>query len=158
MADTAKKILSVIATTSERLPYLTIKNGQLIFVQDRQRIALDFGDTRKFYNQIEIVQTESERLELTNPVFGFFYFVVETVVLWTYQNGWIQVTTPPDKIVFIGTTFPQLGSKNILYVNTADKSISVWDDKSQLYMVVANKTESITNEDIESLFINQKGE
>lgn len=154
MADTAKKILSVIATTSERLPNLTIKNGQLIFVQDRQRIAFDFGNTRKFYNQIEIIQTESEMLELTNPVFGFFYFVVETAVLWTYQNGWIQVTTPPDEFVFIGTTFPQLGSKNILYVNTADKSISVWDDESQLYMLVANKTESITNEDIESLFIN----
>lgn len=152
MSNVTKQILSIIATTSERLSDLTIKNGQLIFIQDRQRIALDFSDTRKFYNQIEILQTESERLELTNPVFGSFYFVVETAVLWTFQDDWIQVTTPSENTVFIGTILPESGSKDILYVDKSNKNISVWDVQSQSYMIVADKAEEISFEDIDKIF------
>ena len=49
MADTTtKQVLSVIATTSERVKELVIKNGQLIFIQDAGRIGLDFNNKRKF--------------------------------------------------------------------------------------------------------------
>ena len=87
MADTTtKQVLSVIATTSERIADLVIKNGQLIFVQDLGRIALDFKGKRKFYNQIEELDTELTRTGLTSPVNGVYYFVIETAVLWTYRN------------------------------------------------------------------------
>lgn len=158
MADTTNvSILSAIATTASKLPDIAIKNGQLIFVQDKQKIALDFNDKRKFYNQIVILETESERQGLVAPVSGLFYFVVGSAVLWTYQEVWIQITKPPEEVIFIGATLPELGSENVLYINKANKSISVWDAESQLYLVVADETKetkSISNEEIDSLFQN----
>lgn len=155
MADTTtQNILSVIATTATKLPNIEIKNGQLIFIHDKQRIALDFGNKRKFYNQIILLETESERQDILAPVSGLFYFVIGTTVLWTYQDDWIQITTPPKEVIFIGTTLPKLGFENVLYVDKSSNTISVWDADSQSYIAVADKTEMITNEEIESLFAN----
>ena len=113
MADTTtKQVLSVIATTSERIKDLVIKNGQLIFIQDAGTIAFDFKNKRKFYNQIEELDTELARQELESPVNGVYYFVIETAVLWTYRNNdWVQITSRPQEIVFIGTEFPELGKE-----------------------------------------------
>ena len=99
MADTEKVILSVVETTASRLPSLSIKNGQLIFVKDASKIVLDIDGKRTFYNQTVVLQTESERMSLLAPIVGLFYFVIETTVLWTYQTGgWIQITLPPTSI------------------------------------------------------------
>ena len=99
MADTEKVILSVVETTASRLPSLSIKNGQLIFVKDASKIVLDIDGKRTFYNQTVVLQTESERMSLLAPIVGLFYFVTETRVLWTYQmGGWIQITLPPTSI------------------------------------------------------------
>lgn len=153
MADTATKtILSVCATTSSRLPDLEIKDQSLIFIQDKHRIAFDFGGKRVFYNQIEKLDTELERTEILEPVNDSYYFIIETAVLWFYQDKWIQITTPPEEIVFIGTTMPELGSAKTLYVNKANKNVSVWDDETNQYIVVADKTISVSESDIDSLF------
>lgn len=153
MADTTgKEILSVIATTGSRLSDLPIKNGQLIFIHDRQRIALDHDDKRKFYNCIVTLQSESERQGLLAPVDGLFYFVVGTAVLWTYSNGWIQITSPPKDVIFIGTQLPELGQENVLYVDKNNKEISIWDSGNQSFSVVAEKTEKITEAEINALF------
>ena len=154
MADlTTRTVLSVCATTSGRLPDLAIKNGQLIFIKDKRRIALDFGDSRIFYNQIEELVTDAERIELASPVIGSYYFVIETAVLWTYQGKWIQLTTTPEEIVFIGVELPKLGSANKLYVNKKNKEISVWDNEKNGYVTVANATGTISESDIDSLFV-----
>ena len=154
MADTMiRTALSVCATTSSRLPDLAIKNGQLIFIQDKCRIAFDFGDSRKFYNQINELDTDSERIALEEPVTGSYYFVIETAVLWTYQNGWVQLTTTPEEIVFIGVELPTLGSANKLYVNKEEKEISVWDDKTNQYITVSNYSDAISESQIDLLFV-----
>lgn len=156
MADTinTNPILSVCATTGERVKELTIKDGNLIFVQDKHRIALDFGGKRRFYNQIEELNTEAERQSLLAPVSGMYYFIIETAILWTYQSGWIQITSKPEEIVFIGTSMPELGSANTLYADTTDgsESISVWDEESGSYRVVADKTQEVSDDDILKLF------
>ena len=157
MADSilnTNPILSVCATTGERVKELTIKDGQLLFVQDKHRIALDFNGKRKFYNQIEELSTELERTSLLAPISGMYYFVIETAVLWTYQGGWVQITEKPENIVFIGTDIPELGKSQTIYVNTTDgnENISVWDDNLSGYKIVADKTQEVTNEDIENLF------
>lgn len=157
MADsilTTNPILSVCATTGERVKELTIKNGQLIFVQDKHRIALDFNGKRKFYNQIEELSTELERTSLLAPISGMYYFVIETAVLWTYQSGWIQITSKPEEIVFIGTDIPELGNPKIIYAITTEgnENISIWDDSLSSYKVVADKTQEVSDEDIISLF------
>lgn len=151
MADTTKAILSVCATIGSKLSDLAIKDGQLIFVQDKHKVALDFNGKRIFYNQIEEVATEAARLAILAPVSGMYYFVIDSAVLWTYQGKWIQITTPPEEVVFIGTELPELGSNKTLYV---DKSggISIWNDESKEYVVVADKCGAIDTVDILSMF------
>lgn len=155
MADTTKtkSVLTVVATTSNRVRELPISNGQLIFIKDVQRIAFDFNDERVFYNQLTTLSSEYERLLLDNPLSGY-YFCIETAVLWYYGSEWIQMTNQPneDTIVFIGVELPELGKKNILYTDTSNKEISVWDETRNSYIVVANCTNEITDEDIERLF------
>lgn len=153
MADlTTKPVLSVCATVGSKLADLTIQNGQLIFVQDKHRIAFDFGGKRIFYNQIEELATEQVRQSLLAPVSGRFYFVIDSAVLWRYQDGWVQLTTPPKEVIFFGTELPELGTTKTLYVDTARKEISVWDDESDGYVVVADKTNELTADDVNALF------
>lgn len=157
MADsTTKTVLSVCATVGSKLPDLVIKDGQLTFVHDKHKIALDYGGKRTFYNQIEELATDGARTSMLAPVAGLFYFVIETAVLWTYRDGWVQITTPPKEVVFFGTELPELGVSKTLYVDTAAKEISVWDENNQAYVVVADKTQAseMSADDIRALFEN----
>lgn len=150
---TTKNIMSVIATKSERIRELPIVNGQLIFVQDLGRIALDFNGVRKFYNQITELDTEFDRQNLESPAVGY-YFVIGTATLWYYKREWKQITGEPKDVVFVGTELPELGQEQTIYANTTegDEHIAVWDEESQKYIVVGNKTYSITAEDVIALF------
>ena len=153
MADlTTTPILSVCATIGSKLSDLPLKNGQLIFIQDKHKIAFDYNDKRVFYNQIEELATEQDRVSILAPVTGFFYFVIDTAVLWTYRDKWIQLTTPPKEVIFIGVELPELGVSKTIYVDTARKEISVWDESSSEYIVVADKTIEMSVEDIDALF------
>jgi len=145
-------ILSLCATTSEKLKDLVIKNGQLIFVHDAGRIALDYKGKRTVYNQIIELEAEQDRLKLDAPVNGKYYFVIETAILWRYFNGWTQLTSSPGEILFIGTEMPELGQAKTLYVNKEKKEISVWDEDTGTYDPVANYTTSISREDILAFF------
>lgn len=150
MAD--KNILSVIATVGSKLSDLAIKNGQLIFIQDKHKIALDFGGKRVFYNEIQELESEAARTALLAPISGAYYFVIDTAVLWTYNNGWKQITTRPEDIISIGASVPELGSAGTLYVDTGKKEISVWDAAAGTYVVVAEKTKELSAADIDALF------
>lgn len=154
MADTVTKTnLSVCVTVSSKLPDLVITNGQMIFVRDKHRIAFDFGDKRTFYNQIEELNTDSERTSLSDPVNGLYYYVISTSVLWTYQDGWVQLTASPKEVVYIGTEMPDTGqNEQTLYVNKAEKEISVWDEATNEYVKVADTTTSISESDVDLLF------
>lgn len=164
MAETANKAsMSIVVTTSEKLSSLLIKNGQLVFIKDKGRIAFDFNDKRTFYNQITELETDYERASLSSPSDGY-YFVIDTAVLWHYQNGWIQITSQPEDIVFIGTELPELGlgkaNEKTLYVDKTKKEILVYDSAVNKYVVVADKSdvssggsiETVTDDDINSLF------
>lgn len=164
MAETANKAsMSIVVTTSEKLSSLLIKNGQLIFVKDKCRIAFDFNDKRTFYNQITELETDYERASLSSPSDGY-YFVIDTAILWHYQDGWTQITSQPEDIVFIGAELPELGlgkaNEKTLYVDKTKKEISVYDKAANEYLVVANKTdgssggsiETATDDDINALF------
>ncbi len=154
MADTnTKPIMSLIATTSSRIRDLVIKDGQLIFLQDLGRIAFDFKGNRVFYNQIAELDTEAERLALESPLDGY-YFIIDTACLWFYKEGWIQITGKPNEIVFVGVELPELGQENKIYVSTTEGSenISVWNEELGAYVVVADKTQEVSEDDILELF------
>ena len=146
-----KKYPVVIATTSSRIRQLPIKDGQLIFIQDLGRIALDFKSQRVFYNQIVELDTEADRQALENPLNGY-YFVIENACLWHYRDGWVQITEKPQEVLFIGTELPQLGQQGKIYVDTDDKEISVWDEETDSYVTVSNYTEEASDSDIEKIF------
>ena len=153
MADTTKQILSLVATTSPRIRDLAIKDGQLIFLRDIGKIAFDFKGERVFYNQIVELDTEADRLALESPLSGY-YFVIDTAILWYYKDNWIQITEKPNEVIFIGVELPSLGQANKIYVNTTEgfESISVWNENLGTYVVVADKTQEITEDDILGLF------
>lgn len=148
-----KNIMSVIATKSGRVKELPIVDGQLIFVQDVGRIALDFNGVRKFYNQITELDTEIDRQALTSPAVGY-YFVIGTATLWFYKEEWIQITGKPNKVVFVGTELPELGQEQTIYANITEgnEHISVWNEELQAYVIVADRTHAIISEDVIALF------
>lgn len=148
----ADKIISVVGTVASKLPNLPIKDAQLIFVRDKQKIALDLGGKRTFYNEIIVFETEQEREDLLAPINGSFYFIVSTAVLWFYNQQWIQLTTPPEDIVCIGTELPTLGTPKAIYVNKSEQNISVWDDEEQKYLVVGEKCEGLAPSEIDLMF------
>lgn len=147
----ANAVMSLVATSSSRIRELTIKDGQLIFIQDLGRIAFDYKGQRVFYNQIVELETEAERQTLDNPLDGY-YFVIDSACLWFYKSGWTQITEKPDDILFIDVELPQLGQQGKLYVDTDDREISVWDEETDSYITVSNYTAEVTDADIESLF------
>lgn len=99
MADLIKDpILSVCTTVGSKLAELEVKNGQLIFVRDQHQVALDFGGIRTIYSQIRELATDASRTSMLAPVAGLYYFVLETGVLWFYQDGWVQITTTPASV------------------------------------------------------------
>ena len=73
-------------------------------------------------------------------------------VLWFYQDGWTQVTSKPQEVIFIGVELPELGQANKLYVDIDDREISVWNEETGEYVAVANYTQEASNKDIEDLF------
>ena len=152
MADTKTILNLVVADKSSKLSDFAIGHQQIIFLQDKRLIALDYNGKRTFYNQIEILSTDVERQTLENPLQGIFYFVIGTVSLWFYDSDWIRITEPPKEILFIGDTLPEFGSENMLYVDKDDKEISVWDEELNQYIPIANYTQEASNEDIENLF------
>ena len=156
ITNNAKSIMSLVATSSSRIRDLIIKDGQLIFVQDLGRIAFDYKGKRVFYNQIVELETEAERLALEDPLNGY-YFVIDEAVLWRYNESekeWLQITDKPKDIVFVGVNLPQLGQANKIYANTTEgaECISVWDEELGRYVVVADKTQEVTESDILEMF------
>ena len=86
------------------------------------------------------------------PVNERFYFVIETAVLWYYNDEWVRVTTPPEDIIYIGDSLPGSGNNKSLYVNKANKNISIWDNEKSEYVEVGSSTSNISEEQIAGLF------
>lgn len=151
--SSASSGLKVIATSSSRIRDLIIRDNQLIFIRDLGRIAFDSKGKRVFYNQIVELETEADRLALVNPI-GGYYFVIRSACLWFYKDGWTQITERPQEVLFIGVELPELGSEGKLYIDktNGNENISVWNEEFDEYQIVANRTYSMTPEDVIELF------
>ncbi len=151
MAEENKQyLLSMIVTTSEKVKDIIIKDGQLIFVKDKRRIALDLHGNRKFYNDIGNLETEQERINLTDIEEGFYY-VEESNVLYHYKGGWNQVGGGSNAIIF-SKNLPATGVENQLYIDLVQKTISIWDDTLKEYVKLGGDFNTANVEDIEKLF------
>ena len=61
-------VLEIVSTTSEWLPQLAYKYGQLIFVKDTRQLYFDNLEGRILYQQMIILETDEQRKSLSNPV------------------------------------------------------------------------------------------
>lgn len=126
-------MVKFIATTSDKLSNINVKQGQIIFSTDERAIYLD-TDIRTSFQQIITLVREEIRQNLTSPVTGF-YFVKDTKVLWNYENGvWTQISggTPEEKLYFMSReNFPVQGEEEVLYVDK--DAIYQWDSETSTY-------------------------
>ena len=67
-------------TSSKYLDSLPVKNGNIIFVPDSNRVCLDMREQRFEYKVIKELDTDEERREIPFPNEGF-YFVKETNII-----------------------------------------------------------------------------
>ena len=146
--------ISVIGTVANKLQKLPIQNGQIIFVKDKRKVALDVDGKRTFYNEIITFEKDQDRIDLLTPINGNFYFVIDTAILWFYQDEWVQVSGAPQEIIFFGTQMPELGKANTLYIDrtSGQEGLSIWDETENKYITVADKTHSMSTEDVINLF------
>ena len=125
-------MMTFIATTSDKMNSIGIKDGQLIFSRDDRVIYLDAENKRNTFQQIITFALEEQRKGATNPVKGF-YFVQETCVLWEYTGEWRQITLPPEETIIFEKDgdLPQTGVENKLYVDS--ETIYQWNDSDKAY-------------------------
>lgn len=154
MTETKSILNLIVADKSSKLSDFAIGHQQIIFLQDKRKIALDYNGKRTFYNQIEILQTDDERKELNSPTQGQFYFIIGTTMLWFYNSEWIRITTPPQEIIFIGDVLPEIGIENTLYISKEEDNeyVAIWDNENKRYRTIAKNHDVISEEDIASLF------
>ena len=138
-------ILKAISTVDSKLSTLDQQDGQLIFCKDTRRILLDLNGIRTAYEQITIINTESQRTEMLSPINGF-YFVLDTHILWRYSGEWIQITTYPAEIIYIDESylnFPPVGKPNQMYIDITENAIYRWDDEETKYFCIGRDYNNI---------------
>lgn len=121
-------VLEIVSTTSEWLPQLAYKYGQLIFVKDTRQLYFDNLDGRTLYQQMIILETDEQRKSLPNPVSGL-YFTKDKKEIWSFQEGvWYKVSTTPNgsstKVIEYIDESPSenmIGEYNILYIDNSNK-------------------------------------
>lgn len=65
---TEKTIVKIISTVDSKLSTIPVDNGQLIFVYDKKKIALDINGIRTVYEQIITLNDELQRTSLLAPL------------------------------------------------------------------------------------------
>ena len=121
-------VLEIVSTTSEWLPRLTYKYGQLIFVKDTRQLYYDNLEGRTLYQQMIILETDEQRLKLQNQVSGL-YFTKDKKEIWSWQdNNWFKITNTPSgestkEIEYISDspTNDMIGKYNVLYIDNSNR-------------------------------------
>lgn len=130
--------MKFIATTSDKMKDIEVKNGQLIFSRDDRVIYLD-SDERTSFQQIITLIDEAQRVNMASPMNKTYYFVEETCILYYYDNSWKAITTPPDeKTIFIGEEeLPTTGKESTLYITKT--GMYQWDKESNEYICMGGE-------------------
>lgn len=135
----AKSKAKLYYTTSEYLPTLPIRSGNIIFVPDDNKVCLDMVDQRFEYRIIKELKTDEERKNMPFPNEGFYY-IEDTNMIWRWANNrWGQITSANVEPIIHGDCvddFPEVGRKNTLYYT--DDGIYDWKDQSNKYNLIAN--------------------
>lgn len=129
-------------TTNAKLNEIEIKKGNLIFVEDFRQIYMDNDTERVVYQQILYLQSDEDRIVLTNRLVPGLYFVLTTNIIWRLDasKNWIQVTEKPSQEIVYGSleTFPRPGSEATLY--RTNEALYHWSNASQSYVNYCNAT------------------
>lgn len=129
-----KPSMHFIATTSDKLPTIAIKAGQLIFCSDTRIIYLD-TDKRTTYQAIINVFDEATREAIETPLEGYYYVRKENT-LWSYFGQWIQMTGQSSNLVFV-EELPQQGEEDTIYV--INEKMYRWDNNANNFYLVGGQ-------------------
>ena len=133
------KPFATFVTNKNMLDSISIKDGQLIFIEDKKTVALDNGGKRVMYTGVIEVASDVDRLAVTDGIDGTMYYVRSTSELWMYmRTNWLPLITAKTDPTYIGGALPETGIEGVIYVNKIMKTISVWDDGIRDYVVVGN--------------------
>lgn len=134
-----KTAFSLTITNFNLLNMIKVEDGQLIFIEDQQKIALDMNGKRTIYGQVIELANDSDRTSIYSALDNTFYFVAQTSMLWMYRRGnWIPITLQSESPVHIAGELPPIGQNGVVYVNKIMKTVSIWDDSLSEYIIVAN--------------------
>ena len=135
----AKAKAKLYYTTSEYLPTLPVRSGNIIFVPDDNKVCLDMVDQRFEYRIIKELETDEERIDMPFPNEGFYY-IEETNLVWRWSRGkWRQVTPTNLTPIIYGDCedeFPEIGKDGTLYYT--DSGIYNWKGQLNKYNLIAN--------------------
>lgn len=94
-----------------------ISNGTLNYTSDTHDLFLDVAGNRIKISDWIILNTDAERLSLTNPIEDKLYMVEETHALWSYKNGWWSLLSYGDiqtRNILLSTFPVALGSNCVV--------------------------------------------
>lgn len=132
--------LSMVVTTKDKISQLPLKDGQMIFLKDKQRIYWDWDKKRSAYHDILELATHTDRTGLENPVNNKIYLVDEDYTLWQYRNGeWFALTREPN-VVFKSSPVDLSstpGKKDVLYV--AGKQLYIYNTENSSFEEIAKQ-------------------
>lgn len=131
--------ISLIITDESKLNTLPVKDGQMLFIRDKQKIVFDFNGNRIEYKDIIVLNKDSDRTKLPQPNDQSLYFIKETYKIWYYDSNWHKIGTDVNEI--ISYTKPDTGIENVLYIDKAKKIIQVWDKNKSSYIDIFTQTD-----------------
>lgn len=88
---------NVVLTTTERKIYkvteydllsIAKKKGMMYATTDTRKLYEDISITERKIMDVDMINTEIDRLYNTNPIQNRRYYIWETNTLWLYNNGW----------------------------------------------------------------------
>ena len=78
--------IKFIATNHDKLSFIDIKDGQIIFSRDEQVVYLDSESKRVAFKNILTIDAEANRAE-TVAIEGCFYYVEDSHLLYRYKDS-----------------------------------------------------------------------
>lgn len=121
----AVSTLKTYIGSSDKINEIAIKKGNLLYDTEERAIYLDVSNEKRLsFQNIIVLETEQDRLDLEHPEIGFYY-EKGNMALWRYDaDGWFQInktTTYTERIIFRPiSSLPQDGTgidTNILYAD-----------------------------------------
>lgn len=130
---TTRPSMKFITTTSDKLASISVVAGQLIFCSDTRVIYLDTNKRNTYQAVINVIDDET-RQAIEHPLEGYYYVRTENT-LWSYFNGWAQITGKDSSLIFADEGLPEEGIEGKIYVSNSN--MYRWNKLTREFFAIA---------------------